>query len=40
MNEIDRLKGEIEKYARDRNWEFHARAIEMLIAAIRKEQAK
>jgi hypothetical protein len=38
MSEIERLKREIEKYARDRDWENHAIAVELLIKAVRKEK--
>jgi hypothetical protein len=39
VTEVERLKREMEKYARDRNWEFYSRAVELLIAAVRKEGA-
>lgn len=31
MSELQRLKMEVERYARDRDWENHANALERLI---------
>jgi hypothetical protein len=37
MTELERLKLEIERHARDRDWQMHANAVERLIELIRKE---
>lgn len=37
MSRIEIIKLEIERYARDRDWEAHANAVERLIAAVKAE---
>lgn len=35
-SELQRLKADIERYARDRDWENHASAVERLIQYVAK----